>query len=132
MAPLRFLMALTLTSLTSVACGRRDAAAPVPAEQPPAPRPAVAADCAAVALHVRGVLTVELAGVPGAIAPLDRALRVATASCEADGWPEPLRRCLLAVPFVGPERGSRGLLGCAAHVPAKLREALEPKIRAVL
>jgi len=78
------------------------------------------------------VLVVELAGVPGATVPLERALEVAAASCREDTWPEPLRRCLVGAPLVGAAGGAKGLWRCAEQLPAPLRARLEPEIRAAI
>ncbi len=109
------------------AVGAADAAAAAAVDAP-----AAAADCPAVIFHLRRVLLTELAGVPGAVAPMGRALRVAAESCRQGGWPEPLRRCLLAAPLLGPRRGAKGLWPCAVLVPEPLRQSLEAEIRAVL
>jgi hypothetical protein len=79
--------------------------------------------------QVRRVLVVELAGVPGATVPLERALTVAAASCRAEAWPEPLRRCLIDAPLAG---GATGLWRCAEQVPAPLRARLERELRAAV
>lgn len=88
--------------------------------------------CARAISQARSVLTVELAGVPGATVPLERALAVAAASCRDDAWPEPLRRCLIEVPLVGDNGGGEGLWSCAAHVPEALRPRLERALRAAV
>lgn len=92
---------------------------------------ALAPDCGRVVLHVRSLLTVELARVPGAMGPLERGLAIAEGSCRDDGWSEALRRCLVEVPVVGPQGGAAGLWRCAAHVPPALRAKLEPRLRAL-
>jgi hypothetical protein len=82
--------------------------------------------------HLRSLLVIEFASIPGAMITIERALALATASCHEDRWSSPLRRCVLSVPLVGASGGSAGLSRCATHVPASLRARLEPKLRALL
>lgn len=100
----------------------------------PAPDPSRAAadarvdpaSCEAVLGQLRRVLTVELAPIPGATVPLARALAIGARSCAEDGWPLPLRRCVLEVPLVG---AVPALLQCAELAPLELRQRLEREVR---
>lgn len=84
--------------------------------------------------HVRGVLLVKVAKIPGATLPLERALTIASNSCETDNWPEPLRRCLTTVQVLradGKDNVS-ALWSCLSFVPPEMRAKIEPKLRSVL
>lgn len=94
----------------------------------------VSLDCQSVVSHVRSVVLVKVAKIPGATIPLERALSFAATSCDSDNWPAPLRRCLTAVKVIGDDGKDniKALWGCASFVPPELRTKLEPKLRGVL
>jgi hypothetical protein len=93
--------------------------------------PTAGPDCASVSAHVRSLLVIEFASIPGSMISVDRALAIADGSCRVDQWPLELRRCLRAVPLLGPGSGTEGLRGCVSLVPSALRTTLEPKLRAL-
>lgn len=94
----------------------------------------VSLDCASVVSHIRSVMLGKLSRIPGATVPLERALTIASNSCETDNWPEPLRRCLTTVQVLradGKDNVS-ALWSCLSFVPPGLREKIEPKLRSVI
>lgn len=132
-------IAMIAISSSAAACDGRRRQEPEPRISPASPASPAAAstvapalDCQSVMLHVRGVLTVELARIPGALGPLERGLTIAAASCRRDEWPEPLRACLRGVPAIGSAGGSAGLWRCAELAPVPLRERLEKELREAL
>ncbi len=114
----------------------------LPAEKPPSAGAVadsgattnVSLDCASVVSHMRSVMMGKLSRIPGATVPLERALTVASNSCETDNWPEPLRRCLTAVQVMRADgkNNASALWDCVSFVPPEMREKIEPKLRSVL
>lgn len=129
--PLSLLGGCVLAGLAGLAglvggCGRERAEPAGSSSRTAADAREEPASCEAVLGQLRRVLTVELAPIPGATVPLARALAIGARSCAEDGWPLPLRRCVLEVPLAG---AVPALLHCAELAPPELRRRLEREVR---
>lgn len=88
------------------------------------PRPAGGA-CEPVVAKLRAVLAASMGQTAEAAPMIEKLTAVLGRSCAEDGWPEELRRCILAAPTGDPAAFS----ACEKVTPPAVRAKLEQRVR---
>jgi hypothetical protein len=102
------------------ACGRDP---PARDHAPPTAPPA--AGCAEVAARIGDTLRPQLAPDDRRMAEMfEGAIGVMRASCEEDGWPEAVKRCLLDATPPSPD----ALAACNQQMPAELQQQIQARM----